>query len=54
MVRKHQVLLLRSIACEELMGVGEIKSFGWLLHVMIFGNGKFVCLLLLLVDGVRK
>jgi hypothetical protein len=36
------------------MGVGEIRDFGWLLHVMVFGNEKFVCLFMLLGDGVRK
>jgi hypothetical protein len=32
----------------------EQRVLGWLLHVMIFGNGKFVCLLLLGDNGERK
>jgi hypothetical protein len=42
--RKHQCKLLRSIACDSLMGVGEIRNFGCLLHVMVLEmESLFAC-----------
>jgi hypothetical protein len=43
-------MLLRSVACEMLMGVEEMKEFGCLWHVRLLENGEFGRLLLLLLN----